>query len=346
MLSVGSWRRELLSRSGEFWQARAMKIIHITIALTIALLPVAFPIPADGASERIPAILSTDIGDDIDDTWALALLLRSPEVDVKLVLGDFGRRDYRAKLVAKFLEASGRADIPVGMGLDVKPDGVGGQADWVKDYNLARYPGKVHADGVQALIDTVMKSPQPVVVIGIGPLPNIAEALRREPGIARRARFVGMQGSVRVGYGGGATPAAEWNVKCDPAACRAVFAAPWDVTVTPLDTCGLITLTGEDYARVRDADHPIARALMANYRIWSHPHKEHNPDERSSVLFDTVAVYLAITQDLCRMEQLGLRVEDDGRTVVDDGAKKISIAASWLDQPAYHRWLAGRLSAK
>src|SRR5580698_882860 len=85
---------------------------------------------------RTPVILDTDIGDDIDDTWALGLLLKSPELDVKLVLGDFGAAQYRAKLLAKFLESAERTDIPVGVGLEVNKRGTnpGGQAEWIKDY--------------------------------------------------------------------------------------------------------------------------------------------------------------------------------------------------------------------
>jgi hypothetical protein len=50
----------------------------------------------------IPVILDTDIGDDIDDTWALGFLLRCPELELKLVVGDNGKAEYRARLLAKF----------------------------------------------------------------------------------------------------------------------------------------------------------------------------------------------------------------------------------------------------
>jgi hypothetical protein len=63
-------------------------------------------LPAGGhaaAPPPKPVILDTDIGDDIDDTWALGLLLQSPEFDVRLVVGDQGKNLYRAKLIAKFL---------------------------------------------------------------------------------------------------------------------------------------------------------------------------------------------------------------------------------------------------
>lgn len=297
----------------------------------------------------IPVILDTDIGDDIDDSWALAFLLKSPELDLKLVVGDYGRAQYRARLLAKFLDRAGRSDVPVGVGLDIAPHGDSRLSEWIKDYDLKSYSGKVQADGVQAIIDTVMNSPQPVTLICIGPVPNIAEALRREPRIAERARFVGMLGSVRAGYGGVKPPEAEWNVKCDPKAMQAVFAAPWDITITPLDTCGLVKLDGENYRRILDATNRITSDLIANYRIWVPGDATLPPDmadHRSSTLFDPVAVYLAIGPDQCVMEKLGLRITDDGRTVIDPQAKKVKVATTWKDLGAFEAFLVERLTQK
>ncbi|MEI6521697.1 MAG: nucleoside hydrolase, partial [bacterium] len=98
--------------------------------------------------KKIPIILDTDIGTDIDDSWALAMLLKSPEFDVKLVVSDTHNTEYRAKLIAKFLEVADRTDIPVGVG--IKLDDVYescsryAQYDWVKDYSLKDYPGIVY----------------------------------------------------------------------------------------------------------------------------------------------------------------------------------------------------------
>jgi inosine-uridine nucleoside N-ribohydrolase len=330
--------------------------LHRCLATTVfcfALL--ALTLPATAAERKptksapTPVILDTDIGDDIDDTWALGLLLKSPELDLKLVVGDRGAAQYRARLLAKLLERAGRSDVPVGIGLDIEPHNDGRQAAWVKDYDLKKYPGKVHADGVQALIDTIMKSKRPVTLICIGPVPNIAEALKREPRIAQKARFVGMHGSVRVGYGGAKQPHAEWNVRCNPKACQAVFTAPWDMTITPLDTCGLVTLTGEKYRRVRNSQDRIAADIVANYRVWVTGDAKlpaTMADERSSTLFDTVAVYLAVRQDLCVMEKLGIRVTDDGMTVMDRQAKQINVATSWKDLGGFEDWIVERLKGK
>ena len=105
---------------------------------------------AQAPGRPVPVILDTDIGDDIDDTWALALALKSPELDVKLVVTDFGNTEQRAKLVARVLELAGRTDIPIGIGVK-ENDEPGPQAEWVKGYDLAKYPGRVLPDGVQAL---------------------------------------------------------------------------------------------------------------------------------------------------------------------------------------------------
>ena len=120
------------------------------LGLALTTLPARADDPQPAKPAPIPVILDTDIGDDIDDTWALALLLKSPELDLKLAVGDYGEAQYRARLLAKLLERAGRTNIPVGLGLDIAPRGDGRQAAWVKDYDLKAYPGKVHADGVRA----------------------------------------------------------------------------------------------------------------------------------------------------------------------------------------------------
>ncbi len=301
----------------------------------------------DAHGRRIPVILDSDIGDDIDDTWALLMLLRSPQFDVKLVLSDFGNAIYRCRLFAKLLELTGHTHIPVGVGLDAD-DNAGLQSEWIGDYRLEDYPGKVYRDGVQALIDTTRQSPEPVTLLCIGPVPNIAEALRREPSIAYNARFVGMHGSIYKGYDGAPTPAAEWNVKSNPAALQQVFAAPWDCTITPLDTCGIVTVSGENYQRIYRSEDPWLKALVENYRLWLPlaPFIKPGTDLGliSTTLFDTVAVHAAWSQEFLVMVDLPLRVTDDGYTVVDSrNGRNVHCATKWRDIQAFEDRLTDTL---
>lgn len=293
--------------------------------------------------KKIPVILDTDIGGDIDDTWALAMLLKLPELDLKLVVTDTGDTAYRARIAAKMLQIAGRTDVGVGVGIPYSGMGKPQEA-WVSGYDLASYPGTVHEDGVAALIDTIMLSPEPITLICIGPVPNIGAALEREPRIARNARFVGMHGSVRRGYQGSAEVHAEYNVKQHTNSCQQAFTAPWEMTITPLDTCGLVVLDGERYRRVRQCQDPVIRALMQNYDAWAAACKLGDQAEhRSSVLFDTVAVYLAFTDALLVKEELPIRVTDDGFTRIDPAGKMMRVATEWKDLPAYEDFLVSRL---
>ncbi len=311
------------------------------------LLALALSAAAAGAAP-VPVILDTDIGGDIDDTWALAYLLRSPELDLKLVVTDSGDTVYSAKVTAKLLEVAGRTDVPVGIGIR-QSEGGGRQGEWVKGYDLERYPGTVHEDGVAAMIELIRDSKTPITVIAVGPAPNLKVALERAPDIAGKSRFVGMYGSVRIGYDGKPEPVAEWNVRAAPDAVQEIFAAPWEVTITPLDTCGTLKLSGDLYAKVRDSKDPLARAIMDNYRLWL-PHVDWLPDDptlpqrESTTLFDIVAVYLAFSEEWVEIEEIGLRVTDDGHTVEDPAGRKVRSAMRWKDRAALEAQIVARLT--
>ncbi|HYN05242.1 MAG TPA: nucleoside hydrolase [Vicinamibacteria bacterium] len=308
-------------------------------------------VAAQAPGRSVPVILDTDIGDDIDDTWALALALKSPELDVKLVVTDFGNTEQRAKLVARVLELAGRTDIPIGIGIKENDD-PGPQAEWVKGFDLAKYPGQVLKDGVQALIDTVMASPEPMTLIAIGPPPNLKAALEREPRIAGKLRLAGMYGSIHLGYDGKPNPEPEWNVRANPAAARALLAAPWrDAILTPLDTCGRVQLSGERYARVRDSSDALLRGLVEAYGIWCRNRDWCAKDPgfvaaKSSTLFDCVAVYLAVSRDLVKTESTGVRVTDEGMTIPDPVARPLVWATEWRDLAGFEEWLTARLTAR
>ena len=318
--------------------------------LLAVFLAVPVTLVAQAPARPIPVILDTDIGDDIDDTWALALALKSPELDVKLVVTDYGNTEQRAKLVARVLELAGRTDIPIGIGIKENDD-PGPQAEWVKGYDLAKYPGRVLKDGVQALIDTVMASPEPMTLIAVGPPPNLKAALEREPRLAGKLRLAGMYGSLRLGYGGKPKPEPEWNVRANPAAARSLLSAPWrEAVLTPLDTCGRVQLSGERYARVRESSDPLLRGLIEAYGIWCRNRDWCAKDaafvaSKSSTLFDCVAVYLAISRDLVTTETMGVRVTDEGMTVPDPAARAATWATGWTSLDGFEEWLTARLTA-
>ena len=314
-----------------------MRVI-LAIVLLIGLMSTAI-------AEPIPVILDTDLGSDIDDTWALAMMLGLPEyIDLKLVVTATDNTPLKTRLAAKVLEHMGHADIPLGMGVQTG-EGPINQEAWIGDYTVADYPGPYHEDGVQALIDVVRASEKPITICVLGPQTNIAEALKRAPEIANKARIVAMAGSVHIGYRGNPDPQPEWNVLKDVAAARAVFAAPWDITFAPLDVCGNLTLEGEPYETVANSDNPLAQVTMANYGIWKH--RKQYAENASSILFDTTAIYLIYDDALMRMETVKLSIDDEGLTYPDpENGRPVTCALAWKDREGFERLLVEALTGE
>jgi inosine-uridine nucleoside N-ribohydrolase len=289
----------------------------------------------------VPVILDTDLGDDIDDTWALGMLLGSPQVDLKLIITASDDTPKKTRLVAKILESMGRVDVPIGTGVKTSDQPMH-QEKWLGNYTLDSYKGKVHEDGVAAMIAAIKDAKAPVTLLVIGPQTNIQEALKREPSIAQKARIVAMAGSVEIGYNGKKGRDPEYNVFKNVAAARAVFAAPWDITFAPLDSCGTLILKGERYAKVEQSKTPRAQAVIENYRDWKN--FPNYPKGQSSVLFDTVAAYLAFDDSLCKMKTVNLIIDDKGNTVPDEKGRPVHCALDWTDRDAFEDLLVQSLT--
>ena len=300
----------------------------------------------DRPANPIPVIFDTDIGNDVDDTWALLQLVRSPELDTKLIVTATGDTVLRAKVTAKFLEASGDTDIPIGIGVRGE-GGVDNQKPWVEGYELSQYPGPILEDGIQAMIDTIRASEDIITLIVVGPATNIKVALERAPDIAQKCKFIGMHGSVDVGYGGSSEPSDEYNVRADVPAFRSVLNADWHgIEITPLDSCGDIVLGGELYQQLFTSKDPALVALFENYEIFAELVQWMEVDyfdSKSTTLFDCVAVYMAYTQKHLVYEEIPLTVDDKGMTLRDPAGAKVNVASGWTDQEAFLKHLTYRL---
>ncbi|WP_406701138.1 nucleoside hydrolase [Singulisphaera sp. Ch08] len=270
------------------------------------------------------------------------MLLGMPELDVKLVVTDYGNTPERTRLVAKILQRAGRTDIPIGTGTKTGNDPLA-QRRWVGDFDLGAYPGKVHADGVAALIDTINAQQGPITLITIGPVPNIKEALRRAPGIATKARIVCTGGRIDKGFENGGTPPADWNVRADAASWRAMVAAPWSITTSPLDASEELVLRGDSFATVAASPHRLARIVIENYDLWDY--RSNHPRDASSILYDTAAVYLAASEDYARIEPRTLAVDDRGHTLVTPQGKTVRCQLGWKDRHAFDAFLVKTLTA-
>ena len=119
--------------------------------------------------------------------------------------------------------------------------------------------------------------------------------------------------------------------------------AAWPITMAPLDICATLRLEGKRYARVRESREPRAVALIENYDSWVS--RRSHPQDSSSILFDTAAVYLAVDESLCEIETLKLSVDDVGMTVRDERGRAVRCALKWKDRDAFEELLVRAVTA-
>jgi inosine-uridine nucleoside N-ribohydrolase len=310
----------------------ALRILLVTGLMALISAPLrAEPHAPNGAGIRTPVILDTDIGDDTDDCWALVYALKDPELDVKLITTTCGKREYRGALIAKFLTAAGRQDIPIGLGSGPDPNDKTRMQNWLGDFTLASYRGVVLQDGASAIVDTVNASRSPITIIDIGPFNTLGAALKKEPGIASRASFVAMAGSLRIGYGNAPHQAVEYNVWRDISDAKRVLSAPWrSIAITPLDTGSSVSIVGARYARLLSTTDPLLQSLLLNSAL------AHNATDPAKINFsgsgfDDVAIYLAEQNPsrFANLEALKIKVDDRGKTNIDPDGQQMSVATSW-----------------
>ncbi|MBP5639423.1 MAG: nucleoside hydrolase [Victivallales bacterium] len=297
--------------------------------------------------KKIPVILQTDIGGDIDDFWALSMLLKQPWLDLKFILTDTDNTVYRAAICAKLLAAVGRTDVEIGAGIVEWPiQHVLTHLDWIEKYELKSYPNYTRY-GIERFIEIVKDSPEPVTVVAIGPAPSLAEALRRAPEIAKKINFVGMFGSIYSQHNGKPGKIAEYNIRRDIPAAQTVFSADWlSATITPLDTCGRVILKGDLYRRIEEDTSTLVRNIAEVYHIWRASYKMEDADKpvQSSILFDTVAVHLASSHDFLKMVRMKLTVDNDGLQQESPDGKPFDVAIEWTDLDAYCNFLVDTLT--
>lgn len=211
-------------------------------------------------------IIDTDPG--VDDALTFLLALASPEIQLEALTTVQGnvsveKATRNALSVLEFLKAD---DIPVARGCShpiVKSPHASGEAvhgsSGIGRTNLPDPASKpVEAHAIDYLIERFMAEPKQISLFAIGPLTNVALAIRKEPRLVDAVReLVIMGGAVRSG--GNITPLAEFNIHEDPHAAHIVFHSGIPITLIPLDATYQCLLTGDDIERLNKIDSSIAR---------------------------------------------------------------------------------------
>ena len=278
-----------------------------------------------------PVIFDTDIGTDVDDAYALAVLIHRPELQVLGVTTVSGDAVARARLAAKLLYVAGGrwVSLPVYAGASTATQYMK-QVEWAESFASP----SLHASGaVEFMRRQIDARPGEITLIAVGELTNVAALLASEPAIGKKIRAIAlMGGSIYRGYAPASKPEPEWNIKSNAAAAQAVFAAGVPLLVAPLDSTADLTMTAQMRVQVFSRGLPLNDALASLNSIWRHTNtwKGENP-----TLFDVLAVQLVAPRKPYELQSLHIDVAADGSTKPVDGAAPNAAVALEIDAAAF-----------
>jgi len=284
------------------------------------------------AAERLPVILDTDIGTDIDDAFALALALASPEIELRGVTTVSADAYTRALIACRLLHAAGRGDVPVAAGRPRRPEPENkGQFRYGIEGDFPNSP--VTEPAAEFLYRKLQAEPGKITLVTIGDLTNVGRLLTEHPEAKPWIRrIVVMGGAVRVGYNGKPPAVWEWNIRSDIRAARVVFSSGVPLLVAPLDAT-MVRLEEPLRGRIFAAGTRLGNELQALYRFWGKP---------TPVLFDPVALTLTFRESFCTIEDLRLEVDSEGITRETGGRPNARVAIS-IRKEDFLRWYVDRI---
>ncbi len=311
-------------------------VIFSVILAILSASPVCSPQSTPSSTEKV--IIDTDIGDDIDDAFAVALALHSPELQILGITTTFGDTETRAKLLDRFLAEIGRPDIPIAAGVPTPPKGTFTQRRYAESGHFAK---PSHPEAVAFLLDQIRRNPGQITLIAIGPLMNVGGAIEKDPATFRKLkRIIMMGGSIKrgygdLGYGPPTPPQPEWNILNDIPSAQKLFAAGVPLFVMPVDSTQL-KMDELKRAFLFSQGTPITDALTLIYHQWG---------QETPTLFDPMTIAFLVNPTLCPVQPMHIRVDEKGFTRPDPGQPNAPNAQVCLDSnpDAFFRFLLPRL---
>jgi purine nucleosidase len=306
-----------------------------------------------------PILLDTDLGSDVDDAIALALLLRCPELRLVAVTTVGGDVAGRARAAARLLGLDGRTEVDVCAGArealvrrerfvwrEIETEGYPPGAD-------ARCTGEPAAERI---VRAARETPG-LELVAIGPLTNLAHALALDPELPRRvARLHVMGGHIRrVAIGDRVCePGIDYNLCSDPEASAMVLGAGFTTRLVTADVTLETWLRESDLPRLAAAPSPATRALVPLIRLWTPWQRKIFADELGGTLapdnvaflHDPLTVLSLVDERALRFERLRIVPTIDAgvfRTLEADAMGTAMEVATAVDAAAAREAMVERL---
>jgi len=262
-------------------------------------------------------ILDTDPG--IDDSLAILLALASPEVildGISTIHGNASAAQVTTNALS-VLELAKASQIPVYKGCElplVQPSLLAPETHGEQGIGYAKLSAPQTKPQIQKgsdfLIQKIMSNPGEIILVCIGPLTNVALAIRQEPRIVENVKEVFIMGGA-IRHEGNTTPLAEFNTYVDPHAAHIVFHSGMLITLTPLDVTYQCIFLKDDLNRLLKVDSPITKFIADATRFYMEYHDEYQRID-GCVINDPMTLALTFMPEICDYQELYVDVDLSG----------------------------------
>ena len=290
-------------------------------------------------------IIDTDIGDDIDDAFALLTALACDNDDLLGVTTVYKNTPQRARIAKCLLQAAGRGEIPVFAGHDhpLKEEIVRWPYEQLgKDgkINIHHYRDFMENTVIEQgkaedfILETAAKYPGEVTLIAIGPFTNLAKAIQKDrEGFLRLKEAYVMAGHPTLPY-------PEWNIRVDPEAADIFFRSGLPIHCVGLNVTTHCKLYAEQIAKVRAFRSPAVRLAADMMDIWIESNNPQGGISRFPTMHDPLCVLASQYEDVCKFERSEFSVCLSGKErsyLVQDGKGTPMEIAAEVDTGGFYR---------
>ena len=291
------------------------------------------------SASRQKILIDTDIGDDVDDAFALALALSSPEFEILGITTAWGDTQVRARIAERMLCETGRDNIPIAAGPSTESKITLDHAPFARSFWK---PVRQYGPAEDFILDQIRQHPNEITLVAIAPLTNIGQVIDRDPQTFRKLkRVVMMGGSVYRGYNDlGYTPAhgpdPEYNIYSDIPSARKLFSSGVPLFVMPLDSTQ-IKLDEVKREIIFRQSTPLTDDLTLLYHLWG---------GQTPTLYDPVAMAYALRPEVCPTKPMHLEIDDKGFTRPGAGAPNTEVCLDSNEGALFRLYMSRVLSQK
>jgi inosine-uridine nucleoside N-ribohydrolase len=288
-----------------------------------------------------PVIIDTDVGDDIDDAFALAIALHDPRLQVIGITTAWGDTWTRTLLVRRLLATLGRKDVVVAQGPKTPNNVPFTQKKWAEGATDRTPP----PDAIEFIRDQVNRHPGQITLIALAPLSNIEALQKQAPDALHKLKQVAlMGGSIYAGYNlGGAVPVAkpnaEYNIASAPRGLTLLLESGVPVRMFPLDSTQ-IKFDEVRRDRLFAYGSPASDALALLYHQWR---LLNGWGQITPTLFDAIPVVWLLQPAACPLKPMRIEVDAGGYTHPVSGTPNVDVCLT-LDESSAQRLMMDALA--